>query len=62
MWLYPERIALKDGGYVNVERGVYFASANRKNPNADVTGVEIYRFRRSAKANANTPPSFSTHS
>lgn len=56
MWLFPERIALKDGGYVNAERGIYFASANRKNPNADVIGVEVYRFRRSSKAPAAAPP------
>jgi pimeloyl-ACP methyl ester carboxylesterase len=58
MWLYPERIPLGDGGYVDAERGIYFASANRNNPNADVIGVEVYRFRRSSQANANTPPIF----
>jgi pimeloyl-ACP methyl ester carboxylesterase len=58
MWLYPERIPLTNGGYVDAERGIYFASANRNNPNADVIGIEVYRFRRSSKANASTPPIF----
>jgi pimeloyl-ACP methyl ester carboxylesterase len=58
MWLYAERIPLQDGGYVNVERGIYFASANRMKPNANVIGVEVYRFRRSSKAPAAAPPIF----
>jgi pimeloyl-ACP methyl ester carboxylesterase len=58
LWLYPERIRLKDGGYVTADRGYLFVPANRKNPSSDVIGIEVYRFRRSAAASKDTPPIF----
>jgi pimeloyl-ACP methyl ester carboxylesterase len=58
LFLYPERIRLKDGGYVTAERGMLFVAANRKDPKSDVIGIEIYRFRRSAAASADAPPIF----
>jgi pimeloyl-ACP methyl ester carboxylesterase len=58
LFLYPERIALKDGGFVTAERGILFVPANREKANSDVIGIEIYRFRRSSSAPANAPPIF----
>jgi pimeloyl-ACP methyl ester carboxylesterase len=58
LFLYPERIRLKDGGYVSAERGILFVPANRKDPKSDVIGIEIYRFRRTSAASPNTPPIF----
>jgi len=61
MFLYPERIPLLDGGFVNVERGIYFAPVNRSNPGSGVLGVEVYRFRALPEAQAGTPPIFFLH-
>ena len=61
IFLYPERIPLLAGGFVNAERGVYFAPVNRSNPGSGVLGVEIYRFHASPEAGAGTPPIFFLH-
>jgi pimeloyl-ACP methyl ester carboxylesterase len=61
MFLYPERIPLLDGGFVNAERGLYFAPVNRSNPDSGVLGVEVYRFRASSEARPGTPPVFFLH-
>lgn len=58
LFLYPERIKLKAGGFFNAERGMMFVPVNRSKPNSDFISVEVYRFKRSDKANPNTPPIF----
>jgi pimeloyl-ACP methyl ester carboxylesterase len=61
MFFYPERIPLKDGGFVNAERGILFVPINRSREGSAVIGVEVYRFRASAKARPGTPPIFFLH-
>ena len=61
MWLHAERIPLVDGGFATAERGYYFAPVNRNDPKSEVIGVEVYRFRRDASADAKTPPIFRLH-
>ena len=58
VFMYPERIPLKDGGLFNAERGMMFMPVNRSKKNNEVIAVEVYRFRRSEKANPDTPPIF----
>ncbi len=58
LFLYPERIQLKDGGYVTADRGILFVRANRQKPSSEVIGIEIYRFHRSSAASSATPPIF----
>ena len=60
-FLYPERIALKDGGFFNAERGMMFVPANRSKENSAVISVEVYRFKAAEKANPETPPLFYLH-
>ena len=47
IFLYPERIPLKDGGFVVADRGIMFVPANRSDPKsavieaaAEITGKE----------------------
>ncbi|NOR52490.1 MAG: hypothetical protein GQ536_00155, partial [Candidatus Aminicenantes bacterium] len=61
LFLYPERIILKDGGFFNAERGMMFVPVNRSKTNSTVIAVEVYRFKRSEKANPETPPIFYLH-
>jgi pimeloyl-ACP methyl ester carboxylesterase len=61
IFLYPERIPLQDGGFVNAERGIYFAPVSRAQAGGDVIGVEVYRFRASSQAQPGTPPVFFLH-
>jgi pimeloyl-ACP methyl ester carboxylesterase len=61
LFLYPERIVLKDGGFFNAERGMMFVPVNRAKTNSAVIAVEVYRFKRSEKANPGTPPIFFLH-
>ncbi len=61
IFLYPERIKLKDGGFFNAERGMMFVPTNRSMKNSAVIAVEVYRFRASEKANPQTPPIFYLH-
>lgn len=60
-FIYPERIPLLNGGFVNAERGIYFAPVNRSNPGSGVLGIEVYRFRASPEADPSTPPIFFLH-
>ena len=61
IFLYPERIQLMVGGFFNAERGMMFVPLNRKKQNSDVIAVEVYRFRRSEKADSETPAIFFLH-
>jgi len=61
IFLYPERIKLKEGGFFNAERGMIFVPLNRSTKNSGVIAVEVYRFKRSEKANPKTPPIFYLH-
>jgi pimeloyl-ACP methyl ester carboxylesterase len=61
MFIYPERIPLRDGGFVNAERGFVFVPINRSRKGSDVIGIEVYRFRASANAQPGTPPIFFLH-
>lgn len=58
LFLYPERIVLKDGGFFNAERGIMFVPVNRSKKNSSVIAVEVYRFKRLEKADPDTPPIF----
>ena len=61
IFLYPERIPLKEGGFAVAERGMMFVPANRSDPNGSVIGIEVYRFKASKKAKPGTPPIFFLH-
>lgn len=61
MFFYPERIPLRDGGFAHTERGILFVPINRSKEESAVIGVEVYRFRASAKAQPGTPPIFFLH-
>ncbi len=61
IFLYPERIPLENGGFVNAERGMMFVPLNRSKEKTDIIAVEVYRFKASDKANPNTPPVFFLH-
>jgi len=61
MFFYPERIPLSEGGFFNAERGMIFVPINRSKPGSDVIGVEVYRFRASAKASPGASPVFYLH-
>ncbi len=61
IFIYPERLPLKEGGFVQAERGVYFAPLNRSRAGSDVIGIEIYRFKASPEADPATPPVFFLH-
>ena len=61
LFLYPERIALQDGGFFNAERGTLFVPENRSKEDSRVISVEVYRFRRSVDAAPDTPPIFFLH-
>ena len=61
LFLYPERIPLKEGGFFNAERGMMFVPVNRSKENSAVIAVEVYRFKASEKAKPGTPPIFFLH-
>ena len=61
IFLYPERIPLKEGGFAVAERGMMFVPANRSDPNGSVIGIEVYRFKASKKAKPGSPPIFYLH-
>ncbi len=61
LFLYPERIALQDGGFFNAERGMLFVPENRSKEDSHAIAIEVYRFRRSAQAKPDTPPIFFLH-
>lgn len=61
IFLYPERIPLKDGGFFAAERGMMFVPVNRSDKKSAVIGIEVYRFKASGKAKPGTPPIFFLH-
>ena len=61
VFLYPEHIKLKKGGFFNAERGWIFVPENRSKRNSNIIAIEVYRFKRSNKANPETPPIFYLH-
>ncbi|MFC1729390.1 alpha/beta fold hydrolase [candidate division KSB1 bacterium] len=61
IFIYPERIILRDGGFFNAERGIMFVPINRSDKNSAVIGIEVYRFKASEKAQPGTPPVFFLH-
>lgn len=61
IFLYPERVALQEGGFATADRGIYFAPADRVDGDGEVIGIEIYRFHRSSAADPATPPIFRLH-
>jgi len=58
MFITPERIALKDGGFFTAFRGQMFVPLNRANPESDRISIEFFHFPRESSANPNTPPMF----
>lgn len=58
LFLYPERIALADGGFARAERGMLFVPADRSRPDGRVIGLEVYRFPAARSADPTTPPIF----
>jgi pimeloyl-ACP methyl ester carboxylesterase len=61
IFLYPERIPLKDGGFAVADRGLMFVPANRLDPNSSVISVEVYRFKANDTVRAGSPPIFFLH-
>jgi pimeloyl-ACP methyl ester carboxylesterase len=61
MFIFPERILMADGEFLNAERATMFVPLNRSKANSDVIGLDVYRFPRSEKANPDTPPIFYLH-
>jgi pimeloyl-ACP methyl ester carboxylesterase len=61
MYIFPERILLKDGSFFNAERATMFVPINRLATNSDVISLDVYRFKASEKADPNTPPIFFLH-
>ena len=58
LFLYPERISLKDGGFTTAERGIVYVPLIRSKKDTDVIGIEIYRFNRESTADESIPPIF----
>jgi pimeloyl-ACP methyl ester carboxylesterase len=61
LFLYPERIRLRDGSFATAERGMLFVPVNRKQGDSEVIGIEVYRFRANSSADPATPPIFRLH-
>ncbi|MDX1478582.1 MAG: alpha/beta fold hydrolase [Saprospiraceae bacterium] len=61
MFIYPERVPLKDGSFLHAERAMLFVPLNRSNPDSDVIAVEVYRFKRAAGVDQARPPIFFLH-
>ena len=61
LFLYPERISLKDGGFAEAERGLVFVPLDRSAPDRRVIAVEVYRFRAAEDADPGTPPVIRLH-
>ena len=61
LFLYPERISLKDGGFATADRGMVYVPLNRSKEDTDVIGIEIYRFKRKVSAEESIPPIFRLH-
>ncbi len=58
MYVYPERIRLKNREFFTAHRGQMFVPANRSKDDSAVISVEFYLFPRSDQANPDTPPMF----
>ncbi|MGQ1786791.1 alpha/beta hydrolase [Saccharicrinis sp. GN24d3] len=58
MFIFPERILLENGGFLNAERATMFVPLNRSEENSDVISLDVYRFKATEKADPNTPPIF----
>ena len=58
LFVHPERILLKEGGFFTAYRGQAFVPLNRSHGGSDVISIEFYRFPRSENADPNTPPLF----
>ena len=58
LFVYPERVALKDKGMFACQRGLLFVPVNRTTEDSDVIAVEFYRFPRFGIADSETPPIF----
>jgi pimeloyl-ACP methyl ester carboxylesterase len=58
MFIFPERIILEDGSFLNAERATMFVPINRSTENSDVMSLDVYRFKATEKADPNTPPIF----
>lgn len=56
--LFPERVVLKDGGFYDAERCIFFVPENRSKSNGKVVSIEVYRFKATEKADSSTPPIF----
>ena len=61
IFIHPERIRLRDGGFASIERGTMFVPLNRSVTDSDVIGIEIYRFPASESAEPGTSPIFFLH-
>ncbi|MFC2161423.1 alpha/beta fold hydrolase [Acidobacteriota bacterium] len=61
MFISPERISLKAGGMLTIERGMIFVPVNRSRANSDVIAIEVYRFKRSDKSDPHVSPIFFLH-
>jgi pimeloyl-ACP methyl ester carboxylesterase len=61
MFIFPERIQLQDGGFLNCERATMFVPLNRSKVECDVISLDVYRFKASDRANPDTPPIFFLH-
>lgn len=53
LFLYPERVASRDGGLLKAERGMLFVPVRRDDPESRTIGVEFYRFFSTSEE---TPP------
>jgi len=61
IFLYPERIPLKEGGFFAAERGMMFVPVNRSDKNSAVIGIEVFRFKASEKTKSGMCPIFFLH-
>ena len=58
LFLQPERVALVDGSFVAVERGLLFVPLVRADTESRVISVELYRFPATNETAAKRPPIF----
>ena len=61
LFLHPERLNLRDGSWITIERGVLVVPVVRAQPDSKPISVEVYRFRAQEGADPNTPPRFELH-
>lgn len=58
-FLYPERVAMKDGSLASAERGLLFVPANRSDTSRGVVAIDVWRFK--ATTPSSTPPIVMLH-